>query len=142
MLLLPLLKQPLWVPQRRMLSWNKNRVRVSMTSYSRCALLIFGALFCLAASGPALAQRLRGELLSEGNAFRRSFQIPNDGHYVLQDLPFGVYRLNLSAEGFAAWSDVVEVHSEVPLKVGVTLGVAPVTTKVEVTDEIPLVDPT
>ena len=160
MLLLPLLKQPLWVPRRRMLSWNKNRVRVSMTSYSRCALLIFGALFCLAASGPALAQRLRGELhlevrdpkgasvsargelLSEGNAFRRSFQIPNDGHYVLQDLPFGVYRLNLSAEGFAAWSDVVEVHSEVPLKVGVTLGVAPVTTQVQVTDELTLVDPT
>src|SRR5262249_50827266 len=43
----------------------------------------------------------RGELLSEGANFHRSFQIPSDGRLVLQDLPFGVYRLNLSAEGFA-----------------------------------------
>ena len=128
--------------------------------HSRLASCLFVAFLCLSAAGPACAQHLRGELhldvrdpkgasvpargelLSEGNAFRRSFQILNDGHYVLQDLPFGVYRLNLSAEGFAAWSDVVDVHSEVPLKLGVTLGVAPVTTQVKVTDEVTLVDPT
>ena len=122
--------------------------------------LLAAAFFCLAAAAPARAQRLRGELhlevrdpkgasvpargelLSEGNAFQRSFQIPADGHCVLQDLPFGIYRLNLSAEGFAAWSDVVNVRSEVPLKLGITLGVAPVTTQVQVTDELTLVDPT
>ncbi len=128
-------------------------------SQTRRALAVMVCLFDLALASPACAQRLRGELhldvrdpkgaslsaqgelLSEGNAFRRSFQIPNDGHYVLQDLPFGVYRLNLNAEGFAAWSDVVNVHSEVPLKLGITLGVAPVTTRVQVTDELTLVDP-
>src|SRR5271166_456704 len=117
-------------------------------------------LLSLAAGMPAYAQRLRGELhlelrdpkgaslaargelLSEGNSFQRNFQVPNDGHIVLQDLPFGVYRLNLSAEGFAVWSDVVEVHSEVPVKLGITLGVAPLTTQVQVTDELTLVDPT
>src|ERR1700745_2301389 len=121
---------------------------------------LLAGLFCLAAAMPARAQRLRGELhlevrdpkgaslaakgelLSEGNNFRRHFQIPPDGHFILQDLPFGVYRLNLAAEGFAAWSDVVEVHSEVPVKLGITLGVAPVTTQVQVTDELTLVDPT
>src|SRR5208283_3647085 len=111
-------------------------------------------LLSLAAGMPARAQRLRrelrdpkgaslaarGELLSEGNSFQRNFQVPNDGHIVLQDLPFGVYRLNLSAEGFAVWSDVVEVHSEVPVKLGITLGVAPLTTQVQVTDELTLVD--
>ena len=84
----------------------------------------------------------RGELLSEGANFHRSFQIPSDGRLVLQDLPFGVYRLNLSAEGFALWSDIVAIRSEVPLKIGATLGVAPVTTQVQVTDELTLVDPT
>src|SRR5437899_1632843 len=137
------------------LAMNPNRFQ---TLVSRLSLL--ASLFLLAAAIPACAQRLRGELhleirdpkgsslpakgelLSEGNGFERRFQIPTDGHLVLQDLPFGIYRLNLTAEGFAAWSDVVEVHSEVPVKLGITLGVAPVTTQVQVTDELTLVDPT
>jgi hypothetical protein len=123
-------------------------------------LSMLAGLLCLAAGSPAHAQRLRGEvhlevrdpkgsalaargeLLSEGNRFERRFQIPADGRFVLQNLPFGVYRLNLVAEGFAAWSDVVEVRSEIPVKLGVTLGVAPVTTQVQVTDDLTLVDPT
>lgn len=123
-------------------------------------LWLLTPLLCLSAAIPAPAQRLRGELhldvrdpkgatvpahgelLSEGNGFQRTFEISNDGHYVLQDLPFGVYRLTVVAEGFAAWSEVVELHSEVPVKLGITLGVAPVTTQVQVTDELTLVDPT
>jgi len=124
----------------------------------RISLLV--GFLCLAGAAPAHAQRLRGEvhlevrdpkgsalaargeLLSEGNHFERRFQIPADGRFVLQNLSFGVYRLNLAAEGFAAWSDIVEVHSEVPVKLGVTLGVAPLTTQVQVTDDLTLVDPT
>jgi hypothetical protein len=83
-----------------------------------------------------------GEILSQGNEFRRSFQIGNDGNYVLQDLPYGVYRLSVQAQGFAVWSDVVEVHSVVPIRVGVPLSVASITTKVQVTEEKTLVDPT
>ena len=83
-----------------------------------------------------------GEILSQGNEFRRSFQIGNDGNYVLQDLPYGVYRLSLQAQGFAVWNDVVEVHSVVPIRVGVSLSVASITTKVQVTEEKTLVDPT
>lgn len=83
-----------------------------------------------------------GEILSNGNRLRRRFQVPSDGHYFLQDLPFGVYRISLEAEGFAPWSDVVEVRSEVSTKLGITLGLAAVTTQVKVTDELPLIDPT
>jgi outer membrane cobalamin receptor len=116
------------------------------------------ALFCLcAASAPA--QRVRGELhlevhdphgtavspagelVSEANGFRRTFVAGPEGRYVAQDLPFGVYRLSLQAEGFAPWSDLVEIRSEVPLRVAVTLGVAPLTTRVEVNDSATLVDP-
>jgi len=64
-----------------------------------------------------------------------------EGRYIAQDLPFGVYRLSLQAEGFAAWSDLVEIRSEVPVRVAVTLGVAPVTTQVQVNDSATLVDP-
>jgi hypothetical protein len=116
------------------------------------------ALFLLCGTN-ALAQRVRGELrieahdaqgaaispsgelISEANGVRRSFVAGPEGRYVAQDLPFGVYRLSLRAEGFAPWSDLVEIRSEVPVRMAVTLGVAPVTTKVEVNDSATLVDP-
>jgi hypothetical protein len=82
-----------------------------------------------------------GELVSEANGFRRSFVAGPEGRYVAQDLPFGVYRLSLQAEGFAAWSNLVEIRSEVPVGMAVTLGVAPVTTQVQVNDSATLVDP-
>jgi hypothetical protein len=82
-----------------------------------------------------------GELVSTANGFRRTFVAGPEGRYVAQDLPFGVYRLSLQAEGFAPWSDLVEIRSEVPVRVTVTLGVAPVTTQVQVNDSATLVDP-
>ena len=91
------------------------------------------------AQGAAVAPA--AELASEANQFRRTFQIAPDGHYVAHDLPFGVYRLSLQAEGFAPWSTQVEIRSEVPVRVAVTLGVAPVVTQVQVNDSSALVDP-
>jgi outer membrane cobalamin receptor len=89
--------------------------------------------------GAALAST--AELVSEGNQFHRNLQIAHDGRYVVQDLFFGVYRLSVKAERFAPWTDVVEVRSEVPITIAVTLGLARVTTQVEVTDSVTLVDP-
>jgi hypothetical protein len=89
--------------------------------------------------GAALAPS--AELVSDGNQLRRTFQVGADGGYVAQDLPFGFYRLSLSAERFAPWTGLVEIRSEVPVHVSVTLGVAPVTTQIEVSDSATLVDP-
>jgi len=58
-----------------------------------------------------------------------------------QDLPFGTYRLSLHSKGFAPWSDLVEIRSEVPVHLTVIMGVAPVTTQVQVSDSATLVDP-
>ncbi|PYT64454.1 MAG: TonB-dependent receptor, partial [Acidobacteria bacterium] len=91
------------------------------------------------AQGAAVAPS--GELASEANEFRRTFVAGADGRYVAQDLPFGVYRLSLHAEGFAPWSELVEIRSEVPVHLTVTLGVAPLTTRVQVNDTATLVDP-
>jgi outer membrane cobalamin receptor len=87
--------------------------------------------------GAALASA--AELVSDGNQFRRDFQI--DGRYVAQDLPFGIYRLSVEAKGFALWTNVIEVQSEVPIHIAVTLGLTPVMTQVEVTDSVTLLDP-
>src|SRR5437660_3610075 len=120
-------------------------------------MAIFALFFLCALS--TLAQRVRGELhlevhdphgtavspigelVSEANGFRRTFAAGPEGRYVAQDLPFGVYRLSLQAEGFAPWSDLVEIRSEVPVRVAVTLGLAPVTTQVKVNDSATLADP-
>jgi outer membrane cobalamin receptor len=91
------------------------------------------------AAGAPLAPS--GELTSAANQFRRTFATGADGRYVAQDLPFGVYRLSLQAEGFAPWSDLVEIRSEVPLHLAVTMGVAPVTAQIQVNDAATLVDP-
>lgn len=89
--------------------------------------------------GAALAPT--AELVGDANQVHRSFQINADGRFILQDLPFGVYHLTLTAKGFAPWNDLVEVSSEVPVHLSVTMGVAPVTTRVEVNDSATLVDP-
>src|SRR6202795_4056242 len=122
--------------------------------------LIFAALAALCLAATSLhAQRVRGELrievhdsagatvppdpelLSEANQLHRTFKIAQDGRYTAQDLPFGVYRLNINAEGFAPWSNLVDIPSEVPMRIPVTLGVAPVATPIQVTGPAPLVDP-
>jgi hypothetical protein len=127
-----------------------------MNSY--LVVLGLAALFAVAAPR-TLAQRERGEvrlevhddqgaavaangeLLSQGNQFRRAFEVNGDGRYAAQDLPFGVYRLSLSAPGFATLEQLVEVRSEVPVRVKAILKVAPVTTQVQVADSATLVDP-
>src|SRR2546429_470724 len=81
------------------------------------------------------------ELVSDANQFRRTFHVGLDGRYVVQDLAFGVYRLSVSTEGFAPWSGLVEVRSEVPVRVSVSLGLAPVATQVQVSDSATLLDP-
>ncbi|HLK05253.1 MAG TPA: TonB-dependent receptor [Candidatus Acidoferrum sp.] len=83
-----------------------------------------------------------GKLVSELNEFRREFKVGSDGHSVLQGLPFGQYHLRFMAQGFAEWSGLLEVRSEVPVLFAVTLGVAPVATQIQVSDSATLVDPT
>ena len=58
--------------------------------------------------GSALAPS--AELVSDVNQLRRTFQVALDGRYTAQDLPFGVYRLSLSAAGFASWTSLVEIE--------------------------------
>lgn len=87
------------------------------------------------------ATRATGELLSEANQLRRALLTTAEGRCVAGDLPFGIYRIRMAAAGFAEWTALIEVRSEVPVRVSVTFGLAPVSTQVEVNDEATLVDP-
>jgi hypothetical protein len=125
----------------------------------RLAWAVAAALLFVAWPHSALAQRQRGELrievkdpqgrpaaataqlVSESNQLKREFPISTDGKYLAAELPFGVYRLTVAAEGFAEWTDLVEIRSEVPVRVAVTLGMASLNTRVEVNDAATLLDP-
>jgi outer membrane cobalamin receptor len=80
------------------------------------------------------------ELVSDANQFHRRFALGTDGRYVAQDLAFGAYRLSLRAKGFAPWTNLIEIRSEVPVRVSVTLQVATVSTEVQVNETATLLD--
>ncbi|MGD0498184.1 MAG: carboxypeptidase regulatory-like domain-containing protein [Bryobacteraceae bacterium] len=116
------------------------------------------ACFALAAVGGS-AQQQRGELRLEVydstggaliaavdlasaiNQVHRGAATDAAGQYAAQDLPFGLYRVVVSHEGFQTSSQIVRVGSEVPVRLTVILGVAPIQTSVETTDSATLVDP-
>ena len=120
--------------------------------------LLLALLFCGGILS-ARAQRVRGELhievrdpqgatlavdaelSSEVNQFRRTFGVGSDGRYVVEDLAFGVYKLTLRAKGFAPRTDLVEIRSEVPVRLSVTMSLATVSTDIQVGDSATLVDP-
>jgi TonB-dependent receptor-like protein len=127
--------------------------------YNSAAKLCLLAAVVFSVAPLAQAQRARGELrvevhdsqgtavaaaaelVCEANQIHRTFQIAADGRSTVQDLPFGIYRLSLKAENFAPWNRLIEIRSEVPVHVLATLGVAPLTTEVQVNDSATLVDP-
>src|SRR6266566_8597341 len=81
-----------------------------------------------------------GQLVSESNQVRKEFAIGADGNFAVSELPFGVYRLSVTAEGFAIWSGLVEVRNGLPVRVVVVLEMAAVSAKIEVTDAATLLD--
>lgn len=129
-------------------------MRTPVVAWRRACLIVLAVLV----SVPVLAQRERGELrlqikdprgrglqatadlLSEVNQVQRRFQTDPDGSYVAHELPPGFYKLRISRQGFLPADKLIEIRSEVPLSVSVTLALAPVHSRVEVMDSATLVD--
>jgi hypothetical protein len=122
-------------------------------------MILLAALALLVSPVTLFAQRERGELrlevrdsqgaaatgtghlVSELNQVQRDFKVGADGRSTIQGLPFGRYHLIVQAQGFEEWSGLIEIRSEVPAAVTITLGVAPIKTQVQVSDSATLVDP-
>ncbi|MGA9964377.1 MAG: carboxypeptidase-like regulatory domain-containing protein [Terriglobales bacterium] len=108
---------------------------------------------------PAFAQSNRGEfrlkvtdpagfgvkssvqLVSEANQFRETLITDETGNLVAKPLGFGVYHLEIQHEGFAPFSDSIEIRSAIPADYDLTLTIAPMSTSVSVNDSDTLVDP-
>ncbi len=111
-----------------------------------CALPLFGQSktgeLRLRVMDPAgLGLKSAVELVSESNQFRRTFHTDESGALDAQRLPFGVYRLEVNRDGFAALSQSIEIRSAVPKELSIKLTVAGVNTSVNVSDKDTLVDP-
>jgi outer membrane cobalamin receptor len=81
------------------------------------------------------------QLVSEVNQIRKALVTDEAGNLVAKLLPFGVYRLEVQREGFAPFSDSIEIRSAIPAEYHVTLTIAPMATSVLVNEADTLVDP-
>jgi hypothetical protein len=96
----------------------------------------------LTVTDPAgLALKGTVELVSQGNQYRHTFTTDNQGNLDAKRLPYGIYRVEIHAQGFAEASGSVEIRSALPLDRTVRLKVASVNESVNVTAPTTLVDP-
>lgn len=129
--------------------------RRTLTIAQRRVFTIFIMLWAL----PLLGQRRTGELRllvvdpegagvaaavvlqSDSNQVKQSFSTDAGGHYTAESLPFGTYRLQISAPGFASFSETLQIDSAVPLDHRASLSIAPLETSIVVKDSATLLDP-
>jgi outer membrane cobalamin receptor len=81
------------------------------------------------------------ELLSEVNQIRERLVSDESGAIVAKRLPFGVYRLTVTRDGFAPFVGAVEIRSALPTVYHVTMTLAPLQTQLTVTPGDTLLDP-
>jgi outer membrane cobalamin receptor len=81
------------------------------------------------------------ELVCDANQFRKTFVTDDAGAVATKRLPFGVYRVQVDQQGFAPFTDFLEIRSAVPTEYHLALSLAAVNTSVTVQDTDTLVDP-
>jgi hypothetical protein len=91
-------------------------------------------------SGAALAAR--GEIASDANRFALPFETGPTGEYAVKKLPFGSYRVTLERDGFASFTTLVEIRSEIPVLLPVSLTLASQLESITVKDSGTLLDTT
>ncbi|HKW96705.1 MAG TPA: TonB-dependent receptor [Bryobacteraceae bacterium] len=100
-----------------------------------------GELRLSVADATGSAIEAAGALVNQSIQFHQSFTTDDQGRYIVRNLPFGKYRLEIERQEFGKFSGLVEIKSEVPLDYKVTLSVAPVETSIVVEDAATLLDP-
>jgi outer membrane receptor protein involved in Fe transport len=79
-----------------------------------------------------------GELENLANGSMRSFKTDAEGNYVFGSLPFARYRLEITREGFATQSLLIEVQSGTPVLRTVTMALGSAATVLDVVATTPL----
>lgn len=91
------------------------------------------------AAGPA--PHMAVMVSSEGTHYRNTLTTNSSGVIDCKALPFGMYSVQVDRPGFAPASISADIHSAIPVERSLHLGLAPVTTVVNVTAPNTLIDP-
>src|SRR5271156_1774050 len=81
------------------------------------------------------------ELVSELNEYDNTFTTGDQGELDAKRLAYGIYHLQIQAQGFATVSEPVEIRSALPLDRTIRLKLASASESVKVTDTSTLIDP-
>jgi hypothetical protein len=109
-------------------------------------LLLFGQSntgeLRLKVTDPAgLAVKASIQISSEGNQYHRIFSTDDHGALTVQNLPYGVYKIEVNQPGFAEVSQSLDIHSSIPAEHSVELRVAAQSESVTVSAPNTLIDP-
>ena len=77
---------------------------------------------------------------SEANQYHGTFTTSTGGDVDIRKLAYGIYLVRAEKQGFAAFTEKVDLRSAIPVTQSITLAVAPVTTSIDV-NAAPLIDP-
>jgi outer membrane receptor for Fe3+-dicitrate len=100
-----------------------------------------GELRLIVADPAGLGVRATVNLASQGTQYSETFVTNQQGNVDAKRLPYGIYHLQIEAQGFAAVSESVEIRSALPMDRKIQLQVASVSQSVQVTDTNTLMDP-
>ena len=80
-------------------------------------------------------------LSSDAAQLHRRLVTDDAGLLTARNLPFGPYQLRVESEGFSPYSGLIEIRTALPTEYLIKLSIAAASTAVNVTAEIPLLDP-
>ena len=100
-----------------------------------------GELRLAVADGTGSGLRSTVELVSESNGYQHTFVTEKGGQLDAKRLPFGVYRIRVKVEGFAPFSELMDIRSAVPVDRSIRLEIAPVSQSVSVSASTTPIDP-
>jgi outer membrane receptor protein involved in Fe transport len=82
--------------------------------------------------------KVAGTVRGLSNGVSRTFQTDTRGMYTIESLPYGRYRVEISREGFAAQTLLIDVRSGAPIARAVTMALSPQAAKIDVVAPTPL----
>ena len=100
-----------------------------------------GTLRLLVADPARLPVVTAVELLSNSSDFHRTYTTGSDGILTIRHLPYGLYRVGIAQQGFAPFSELIEIRSPIPVEQSITLNVASLDTALLVSEHATLIDP-
>ncbi len=100
-----------------------------------------GELRLTVADPSGLGVKSTVELVSDANQYRYTFKTNDHGTLDAKRLTYGIYRVQIYAQGFAELSEAIEIRSALPVERTIRLKVASVSESVNVTAAATLIDP-